>query len=183
MFQLKRAWMLALSLVACEAEVSLADRQSVPVSVIVEHLGDVGADPEALEGICLPAPLAVDSDGETPCFVLEASSSSACTCEGAERLSLSGDDRLLAVRQVEAAEGAGDATCWCEIEQLSGEELRMCRSSEDPGGFEGWCYVDENTDGTDLLSACPPGERRLVRFVGALTPAPLTALFLACGGP
>ncbi len=91
-----------------------------------------------------------------------------------------------------AARAAG-WNCFCEIKQLSGDELHACQfdGSHEPkttsgGDVDGWCYIDASSSppagDAALVATCDPTERRKLRFVGEGEPLDKTTLFITCSG-
>jgi hypothetical protein len=77
--------------------------------------------------------------------------------------------------------------CFCEILQLSGDELTTCEDNEDPAASaqgNGWCYIDATVGigNPALVEGCPANERRLVRFVGEGEPVTGSTVFVTCSG-
>ena len=80
--------------------------------------------------------------------------------------------------------------CVCEIEQYADDELRACQTA--PGAATnmppGFCYIDPSQASDDslaaaeaaMLAACPASQKRLLRFLGADTPAQGAISMLAC---
>jgi hypothetical protein len=139
-------------------------------------------------GRCLPNPLNVDQLGQVPCAVVQVSPASDCGCTRPgfrppnESLVATARKRM---QDIGACGGAGqpscESVCMCEMEQASGEALSACRSSA-PMAVDGWCYVDEFTDPSDvaLLDVCPRSQRHRLRFKNETTEAgPFT--MIACG--
>jgi hypothetical protein len=91
----------------------------------------------------------------------------------------------------EIAQGQG-LDCFCEIDQLSGEGLALCREEVnepiiDSNGDEvdGWCYVDTTTPpvvaNETLTSHCSAnGTGRVLRFVGEGEVQSNATLFYHC---
>jgi hypothetical protein len=145
----------------------------------------------ALGTRCLPRPLEVDESGELPCTLVEATFSGGCSCASAGRSELSGGSVREAVEsELELTGYCGGATgiscdqgCFCELEELSGGALDVCRNQPaDPGMFSGFCYVDPDNGlgNPDLVSGCPATQRRIVRFMGEGLPAVNAQTYLVC---
>ena len=126
-----------------------------------------------LAGRCLDAPL----EDDAACVVLEARSGP-CECDaGAGRSPLAGSIGRRAIDALEYEPESADWACFCEIERLGGAARKRCLTQLDSASVEsGWCYVDAAASPPigepELTSACPEGEKRLVRFVGEASPAP-----------
>jgi hypothetical protein len=82
--------------------------------------------------------------------------------------------------------------CFCEVEQLLGDELHACQFDTSPaptsGGapVDGWCYVDPAANpkagAEELVSQCDASERRKIRFVGAGQPLDNSTRIITCAG-
>jgi hypothetical protein len=148
-----------------------------------------------LAGRCPPRPLAVqpEQDGQLPCVVVEAlPPSSECSCAAAGRSPASRDAQRMVERQMKerlqcgtASTPSCDSFCYCAIVQASGESLDLCLNDELGGSEPGYCYVDPfgtpPRGNPALVEGCG-ASRRLIRFVGADTPAPGASAFIACLG-
>lgn len=153
---------------------------------------------------CLPRPFDPDEAGQIPCAIVEARStaSGACVCDAA-RGRVTVRDVTNVVPAVEeylrnvgecGAQGRPGCSdyCYCELQQLSGDELLLCEGSvDDPNTTFGFCYVDpaidSNGDGKPdanpaLLAECKDTEKRKLRFLGADVPASDALAFIACEG-
>ncbi|MFT3775832.1 MAG: hypothetical protein QM820_61595 [Minicystis sp.] len=171
-----------------------------PVQVVNPSARDYGYSPaigaiidrlkHKLTGQCLTRPLTPLKGGGVSCVVIEArkSESGAACCDGAARRPVS-TDHAAALEQAKSDPSTAGDDCFCEIAQLSGEELGVCQhdtrvvpvtSSEQP--VDGWCYVDEQIGAPALLEGCAPGEKYKVRFVGAGQPAADAVTFITCAG-
>lgn len=149
---------------------------------------------EELGGQCLPRKLSPDQDGNVPCLVLEASKTTGECCTAPGRVEITktidgGPNPLYnAVEAAQEAEFADpDWNCFCQIEQLAGNEA--CLTNDDPQAAaqeDGWCYIDGATSppvgDPKLVATCPPDERRLIRFVGGGDPASGSTVFITCSG-
>jgi hypothetical protein len=131
-----------------------------------------------LDGGCLPRPLDLTS-GSTTCAVLEAWNPDGSSCDCASfpaRSTATGP----------AAAGLGlQYACVCQIAALEGALLDSCQTQAlVPPPAAGWCYVDPERSGDPrgcpLVAQCPPGDKRMVRFVGAGAPRPGAKAVLAC---
>jgi len=138
----------------------------------------------ALRGRCLPRQLEVDeATKQVPCVIVEAfnpAPGSDCNCE----------DPMYAGRSVAAGdvitpEIKAAGTCRCVINQLEGGPQDTCRRTTiapaDIGG--GWCYVDpaQNVGSCDVVSACSPTDRRLIKFVNTQSePRPGATAYIMC---
>ena len=71
--------------------------------------------------------------------------------------------------------------CACELQQLEGSDLVTCQNASTlPSEPHGYCYVDEENGAPALLSTCPAGSKRILRFTGDDTPAEGALVFVAC---
>jgi len=80
-----------------------------------------------------------------------------------------------------------DLHCICEIPQAEpGAALDACIASpEEPMSVDGWCYIDPSINGGKnlaLVSTCPKGQQRMIRFVGAGKPVTGSLTYLQCRG-
>lgn len=142
-----------------------------------------------LSGQCLTRPLTAGADGSVSCVVIEATKSEggAC-CQGKARHPVS-SDHAQAVEAAKSEPGGRDADCFCEIDQLLGDDRAVCQNDVSvvpvgAGGepVDGWCYVDQSTGAPALVEACAIGEKYKVRFVGSGQPAKDGATFITCAG-
>ena len=175
------------------------------VSAIVDRLK------EKLGGRCLPRRLDVDDDGLVQCEVVEAKTTGlACTCEQPGRVDLSDKPGLVAAVRT-ALKGTNCETgiegspvcsdvCLCGIHQYSSadnaadRDLCLQSASDAPGvSTPGYCYIDAMDPNPDpatttnvgnplLVANCEASQKRLLRFVGADTPARGSVTFIACSG-
>jgi hypothetical protein len=161
---------------------------------------------EALKGKCLPRPLIPNSSdtakdglepGQVPCAVIEAvlPQGGGCVCDpNQNRTGLEARPELRTavlnkLRQGGTCGTSGgtpcDDFCTCELEQLSGQELDACQTSESPPATPGYCYVEPFADppigDPVLVKDCTADSKRLLRFVGD-TPAPGAIALIACLG-
>jgi len=130
----------------------------------------------ALRGRCFPQQLAVNSDGQVPCAMVEAfnpAPGAVCECTPPGRVPIASNSPVL------SAEIRAFASCFCEITQLAdGKDSQqpmagtICQTQASPAGTEpsGWCYVDPSQAGVtafaqcQIVRTCPPTERRIIRF-------------------
>src|SRR5262249_54243489 len=142
-----------------------------------------------LTGPCLTRPLTPDKKtGHVSCVIIEArktDGSEAC-CSGKARQDVSPENQGALEQAREDQLGLGD-NCFCEITQLSGDDLQICQNDTNlvparPDGsqVDGWCYVDDNTGDPSLVDACPSGEHYKVRYVGAGNPVSTAITFVTC---
>ena len=137
----------------------------------------------------LETPPAVGADGSIACRVIEARvSADACACDGA-RLAIDAD--LQPAVDAIVANGTPEPwSCFCEIPQSTGPALVACQydasaaPTVEDTPVSGWCYVDASSWPTvgnaELVSTCPAGLQRTVRFLGAAEPESGANVFLAC---
>ena len=178
-----------------------ADKSQVPVtdpnygynpavSAIVDRLKEV------LNVKCLPRPLDVNpADNTVQCAIVETSLGAVdCNLPGRKAVdpALVGPVRKQLAEKGQCGPGSADQTpCdqyqMCEI-AFAGEvgSLNECLSNPNENAINppGWCYVDpdKNIGDPALVAACPPTQRRLLRFVGQDTPRPGSTVFIACLG-
>ena len=143
-----------------------------------------------LYGQCLTRPLTPKSDGQVTCLVLEARKSNGATtcCDGKARRSVA-PEHAEALAEAKADRASAGDDCFCEIDQLGGDDLQTCRTDTDlvpvsksHTSVDGWCYVDQTTGAPSLVDGCPSTEKYKVRFVGAGQPASDAVTFITCAG-
>ncbi len=151
-----------------------------------------------LGGTCLPRPIEPDQDGKLPCAVVEAigpSQSRWCDCVAHGRRTVSeelSESVLGHVRQslLCDVDGRPDcaAMCLCELPQLDEPNCLNVPGIEKSSPQPGYCYVDpaEGLGRAEVVAACPPSHKRMLRIVGdgqeLAAPAPGSAVFTACVG-
>lgn len=172
------------------------------VQAIVDRLA------ATLKGTCLPRELTVESDGSVPCLVVETMRPDVGTlnCQAPGRTEVPAN-LIASVRNhlndSDVCGGRTEVACdqmhMCAIDQLKGDALSQCLIDPgEPSTFAnaGFCYIDpakqdeqgRYTAGGDengnnpIVNDCPATQRRLLRFVGADTPAANTTTFVACSG-
>jgi hypothetical protein len=142
-----------------------------------------------LTGQCLTRPLTARKDGTVSCVVIEARQShgEAC-CSGAARRPVD-PEHAAAMEEAKNDPSTKGADCFCEIDQLSGDDLLSCQhdTSVVPANasgehLDGWCYVDQTTGAPSLVDGCAAGEKYKLRFVGAGQPASDAVTFITCAG-
>ncbi len=155
--------------------------------------------PHVSENICFPRKLAPiqegDQKGQVPCFVLEARSTPACSCDHPARQPLSeAHEVVLPALQYEPSAADADWNCYCEVTQLAGEGLNACQQDpsepltlDDGTTVDGWCYIDAEAmpalGNPSLVEPCNQGEKRALRFVGRGKQTDADASrFLICSG-
>jgi hypothetical protein len=140
-----------------------------------------------LTGQCLTRPVTAADDGSVACVVIEATQSNgeAC-CQGKARRPVSADHQQAALEAKSAAKGAD---CFCEIDQLRGDDRAVCQNDvsvvpvgADGEPVDGWCYVDQQTGNPALVQNCSAGEKYKLRFIGGGQPAKEAATFITCAG-
>jgi hypothetical protein len=168
-------------------------------------LGQGGGPPR-----CFPRPLpsglpGSDHDGLLSCFVAELKPGS-CDCGETARVPLPSASFTAAVKQLAASGTCGgssgvscDTLCGCGIVQATGtasdhgSELYACQNDLTPApSVNGFCLVDQTrTDASGapaplgnpaIVAECPSNYQRLLRFVGAATPASGANVLLGCTG-
>ncbi len=184
--------------------------QGIPASICPEQVSDELADNYGyapavrtiidklkanLRGKCLPRQLQPDrTTGDVECLVIEARiAGEACACDPATGRSdvpttVDGEpnpqyNAVLLAQQNEFNPGWD---CFCEIDQLHGDERKRCQQEVKPDGVHGWCYVDATTvpqiGNVELVEDCPPNERRKIQFVGDADPLSGSTAFITCTG-
>ncbi len=168
------------------------------VGAIVERLEPV------VSGQCLPRVLSPDELGRVDCAVIEArDTKGACSCPASTARTPVRAAHQGMVQSIDAyasAHGTG-WDCLCEIAQAGDpeasstpEELVACLSdpsstpivqggADDGKVADGWCYVDPAKNpgsSAEIVSKCPSDEQRLIRFVGAGSPAGNSTMFVGC---
>jgi hypothetical protein len=173
------------------------------IGAIVDRLKDVLGDR------CLPRPLALDSEGNVPCSVVEArpKASVTDTCQACGEITAREDVNPQAMpllhekmRQNGMCQGAACETnfCLCEVSptRRSGrgpddppnlDAEHDCQNTESPAdSTDGWCYVDQTGALTlgnpELVAQCPSTSKRKLRFVGDGQLAQGSTTFVACLG-
>lgn len=123
---------------------------------------------------------------------------SSCDCSGANRRPLGKDDALALQLKLESAGVCGKTTgtscgsfCGCEIPQSRGTALQACQNDSEQAPLDpatsqpvdGWCYLDPAAGfgSSQLVQACPAGNPRDLRLLGAAVPAPGERLMAICG--
>jgi len=183
--------------------------QGIVGSVCPAQLGDAGRDDygyrpaigaivdklkQTLATQCLPRTLTPDDRGQVSCLIIEARDPGGeCICDPADaRLPVQpGHEPALDLPQRDAA--TSGRTCFCEVPQLEGEALEVCRNEPGVGlqaggqPVDGWCYIDATTipptGNPDLIGpSCSPAERRQIRFVGEGKARGGAAHYITCAG-
>jgi hypothetical protein len=152
-----------------------------------------------LTGTCLHRSLTPDTSGQVACLILEARAlpaGEACNCDAPDvkaRQDVQSEHQEARKQALddEVAKAAG-WNCFCEVKQLTGDELHACQydTSRDPGTTsgpaDGWCYIDAASTppagDPSLVAACDATEQRKLRFVGAGQPLDKSTLFITCSG-
>jgi hypothetical protein len=153
------------------------------VDSIVERLK------ERLGDRCLPRGLlATDPEEPVACTLVESVTrpSGACVCDAAIARRAPDEQTSELIRAELATDidkpcGVDDPSCsracLCEVlqvQQVPGQDpvaaLRACQEDESASGVEGWCYIadtdSQQIGNPELVAACPPTERQVLRFVG-----------------
>ena len=160
------------------------------VAAILARIQELAGGPA-----CLPRRLEVDEEGRVACVIIEASpSDGACACPAPARRAVTEEHAAL-VERIKASPAFQPSTggCFCEVEQLAGEELAACQQDPDEpvttsggGAVHGYCYVDAMTSpptgNPEVVRDCPPAERRMLRFVGDAKVRPDGHFFIECQG-
>ena len=141
---------------------------------------------------CLPRKLTPDAEGQVRCLVVEARKEKSCSCKPEDGRQPMSEEHMPAIGDAlnkgVIDEGNG---CFCEVPQLTGDELTACQNDKaDPlvvGGeqVDGFCYIDATSTppvgNTDLVpDSCVGTERRLIRLVGNAKARPGSELFIMC---
>ncbi len=166
------------------------------VGAIVERLK------QALGGQCLPRSLTPNAEGQVPCIILEArivsggECSSVCDGTNGRRAIDQNSPAVVAAKAdpiTKDAAGGEIYNCFCEITQLTGDDLDACQEdvADNPvnssgDAVHGWCYVDASTapplGNSEIVAKCPENEKRIIRFVGDGEGAAGAVLFITCTG-
>jgi hypothetical protein len=184
------------------------------VAAIVDRLK------EALTVKCLPRPLSPATTGEdvgkVPCAVVEVRPQTqdangqyqGCpdpTCSQPGRSTLTGTRAKVVGAALQYLQSNGicggkneipcNDECFCELDQFTGDDLRVCQTMSDPGSMYGYCYVDpaaaaqaspndmQLIQGEEtLVKDCLPTQKRILRFMGEGVPAKDGLAFIACIG-
>jgi hypothetical protein len=149
-------------------------------------------------GKCLPRELTPDpEDGSVACLVLEARSTAegACDCNAQTGrvpipTTLPNGDANPTYNAVEIAQSNDfnpepGWNCFCEIQQLEGDQRASCQQNVEVDDLHGWCYVDPikvQGSNRELIEDCPPTEQRKIRFVGDAEPLSGAVTFITCTG-
>lgn len=175
------------------------------VFVVQLTLGQGGGPPRCFPRT-LPSGLpGTSNDGLVSCFVAELKPGS-CDCAQTARVPLPAASFTAAVKQLAASGVCGgssgvscDTLCGCGIVQATGtgsdpsSELYACQNELTPApSVNGFCFIDQTrTDASGapaplgnpaIVAECPASDPRLLRFVGAATPASGASVFLGCSG-
>lgn len=132
----------------------------------------------------MPMPLPLDATGLASCHVFRSASDtngsvvvpSTCGCDTPDHAPIdpalreSALDYMRAVGQCDFGNAPlCDDVCLCEVLQTKDERRPACLAGSplDSSG-DGWCYIspDEGLGVPATLAACPPSERRSLRFFG-----------------
>jgi len=148
---------------------------------------------EALTGKCLPRVLTKDKNGKIPCSIIEANPAKA-PCDPAKgRQNLTNaalvQPSQLRLKQAGLCDVAGRPNCidfqLCEVAPAAPNSGCNTTKSVDANVTPGWCYVDPDHnpgDNPDLVATCDSNQRRILRFIGAETPAHGATVLIACFG-
>ncbi len=142
----------------------------------------------ALGGQCLPRSLTVDpATGQVECLIIEAAQNNNCEAQCSRPGHQPIDSDAPAVKAAASDPANPGWNCFCEITQLTGDELETCQNETgDNLGVDGWCYVDAAsvppTGNADIVASCPATEQRIIRFVGEGQGSTGATLFITCTG-
>jgi len=136
-----------------------------------------------LKGHCFPQALAVSSDGQVQCRIIEAfnpAQGQACNCSnGPGRTAVDANSLSPTIR----AQGS----CFCQMVQLDGADRKTCQTVASPPATvkSGWCYIDPAQDGDAnecaMVAHCAATEQRLIRFVNSASePRNGSAAYIDC---
>ena len=138
-----------------------------------------GTDQQALSSRCLPRSLDPVTDpanpdfGRVPCVMVEYAQlgSDFCDCTAAGYRPATQNEAELALTMLSswgACENACCQTlCFCELMQLSGDQLRACQGGENAAiaiDTPGFCYVEPDVGVGDpsTVAGCQPNRRELL---------------------
>lgn len=156
------------------------------IAALVDRLKVELSDP------CLPTKLQPDVDGQVSCLAIEGRFTGAETCECDAASARRDFDAAALLQDSNFAEVAQyqQLDCFCRIEQLHGEEQKLCREQiaepivTSEGQADGWCYIDATSapvlGNPQLAAHCPDTQERVLRFVGAGEIQDNATLFLHC---
>lgn len=143
----------------------------------------------ALGGQCLPRSLKPNAEKQVSCLILEGRQGDCGGCEEPARRVPGAGSKAAIDAAKELNEGLD---CFCEIVQLSGEELEACQEqpsetiSVNSQPVDGWCYVDGATvppiGHSDNVASCPANQKRKIKFVGQGQGVIGSTLFITCTG-
>jgi hypothetical protein len=132
---------------------------------------------------CMTAPVAIASDGQADCVVLDLRPTETCACDSALGLRPVPPEDQPALAQATLDGDVPEGSCACEVTRIvDAEDRATCEAHSDSSGspwpagangepLQGWCYVDPSADpprgNPELVATCPDDAKRLVRFEGA----------------
>jgi hypothetical protein len=128
---------------------------------------------------CLDSPIAVDSDGSAECLVTVTALDSA-PCDPARGWAdPMGSDGVRRPKTTRDPTGTDQRTC--EVQQLTGDALEKCRTTEDcPDCGSGWCRTDLTDLGWQDSDCHGRGGTPHVRFVGGALAGSNAGLAFTC---
>ena len=141
---------------------------------------------------CLPRKLTPDAEGQVRCLVMEAREADSCSCDAADGRQPVSEEHAPAIEDaLNKGVISGSAGCFCEVPQLTGDELEACQNEKadpllvDGEQVDGFCYIDATSTppvGDEALvpDSCVGTERRLIRLVGNAKARPGSELFIMC---
>jgi hypothetical protein len=172
----------------CPAQQSDPTRADFGYRPVVRTIGDRIA--QVLGGACLPRSLHVDDLGRVACTIIEArvtppgtTCSDVCSAPGRRHV-----DSATVVDSIQRDPlfDAAGWNCFCELIQLSGDDLVSCQNALDPAA-DGWCYVDATSappvGNPAVVAHCRDVAKRMVRYVGEGAASSETTLFISCAAP
>ena len=152
-----------------------------------EAVCDDGRAASALTRRCFNHELDADEGGRVACVVYRAfpSSYAACACDQLGHRPATPPpwavERLHRTGQCEG-DPCCENHCFCELDQLSGDDLQTCQNDPSPQPEPvGFCYVDpgRGVGSEAVVEMCPLREKRLLRFLGLGSQA---RLVFGCNG-
>jgi hypothetical protein len=133
---------------------------------------------------CLPFTLEPsEATNDVTCVVLETSKDEACACDEPGFFPVTAEHEQAAQQVKDDPLHDPNQSCFCEIQQLTGEPRTSCQNDLDvAAGVDGWCYVDATAGigNPDIVAECPSSEKRVVRFVGNAEATPGTTRYVTC---
>ena len=193
-------------LVASMCPVQIADSTRVDYGYRMAFGGITDRLTSTVDGQCFPRTLPTDPHGLVSCTIIQArKTGQVCACDESRALRPVPQANQAFVSRIKASSFATthELNCYCELVQAGDpvdstpQELAACvgdasdvpliEGGKDDGALaEGWCYVDPSQSpdaSADVVKACPPTEKRILRFVGDSLKGLDSVLFMACAAP